>query len=302
MLFLLIRYNERFSYCLFVCLVDYGPGGSHEVKISVERKGVAGNDQRLNFTYIITATSVTPSSGSTAGGQEITIYGSGFGDKKDCATVSLDGSACEIISINMSHITCTTGAHAAGNVSVDISVDGSSTSVSSAFNYDSSLNIQVTSVTPLQGGVRGGDIITISGSGFLNTTVVKVGDGTCVIQSFSSSQITCLTPRHAPGIFPVKVVTPGKGFAVTPEEFKEFEYVFVVQSIFPRNGSVAGGTHVFFQGRGFICDNSSTVVEIHGKPCKILSCNDSSLKCETAPVFKTTVVENTGVHPSKFLT
>lgn len=272
------------------------------MKISVEGKGVAGNDQRLNFTYIITATSVTPSSGSTAGGQEITIYGSGFGDKKDSALVSLNGSACEIISISMYHITCTTGAHAAGSVSVDISVDGSSTSVSSAFNYDSSLNIQVTSVTPLQGGVRGGDLITVSGSGFLNTTVVKVGGGTCVIKSFSSGQITCLTPRHAPGIYPFKVVTPGKGFAVTPEEFKEFEYVLVVQSIFPRNGSVAGGTHVVFQGRGFICDNSRTVVEIHGQPCKILSCNASYLKCETAPLFKTIVVENTGAHPSKFLT
>ena len=275
---------------------EYGPGGSHRVKISVTGKGLVANDQRLNFTYVISASSVIPSSGSTAGGQEITIYGSGFGSTKDRATVSLDGSPCDIISINMSHITCITSAHAAGSVSVDISIDDSSTSVSSAFLYDSSLDIQVTSVSPLQGGVGGGDLITISGLGFLSTTVVKVGNENCVIQSFSSGQITCLTLRHAPGKFPVKVITPGRGYAEILEEYKEFQFAFEVHSIFPRNGSVAGGTHVVFTGRGFICNESRTAVTVHDKPCKIISCNATHVICETKSLFRTLVVDNSGSH------
>ena len=258
---------------------------------------MAANEQRLNFTYDISATSVTPSSGSTAGGREITIYGSGFGSSKASATVSLGGSPCDIISINMSQITCTTSAHAAGTVSVDVTIGDSSATVPNAFTYDASMNIQVTSVSPLQGSVSGGDLITISGSGFLGTTVVKVGNGICVTQSSSSAQITCVTPRHAPGKFAIKLVTPGRGFAVTPEEYKEFEFAFVVHSIFPLNGSIAGGTHVAFTGRGFNCSESRTAVTVQGKPCKITSCNATHMTCETNDTFKTVVVDNSGSHP-----
>ena len=258
---------------------------------------MAANEQRLNFTYVISATSVTPSSGSTAGGSEITIYGSGFGNKIGSASVSLGGSPCDIIRINMSHITCITSAHSAGSVSVNVSVDDSSTTVSNGFLYDASLNIQVTTVSPLQGSVVGGDVITISGSGFVNTTLVKVGNENCVIQSWSSGQITCVTPRHAPGKFSVKVITPGKGFAVIPEEYKEFEFTFVVHSIFPLNGSVVGGTHVTFTGRGFSCRESRTVITVHRQPCKITECNATRLTCETRHVFETITVDNSGCHP-----
>ena len=289
-----------FLFFFFVSLSAYGPGGSHEVHLSIKGKGLAANDQQLNFTYVISATSIIPSSGSTAGGREITIYGSGFGNEKSSAVVSLDGSPCDIISINMSHITCTTSAHAAGSVSVDVSIDDSSTSVPNGFLYDSSLDIQVTGVSPLQGSVSGGDVVTISGSSFLETTMVKVGNGDCNIQSWSSGQVTCVTPRHAPGKFPIKVVTPGKGFAVIPDEYKEFEFTFVVHSIFPPNGSVAGGTHVLFTGRGFSCDESRTDITVHGKPCKIRSCNATHVTCETKDVFTTIVVDNSGSHPGQF--
>lgn len=275
---------------------DYGPGGSHEVRISVKGKGLCANDQRLNFTFVISATSVTPSSGSTAGGSEITIYGSGFGNRISSVSVSLGGSPCDIIRINMSHVTCITGAHAAGSVTVYVSVDDSSTIVSNGFLYDASFNIQVTSLSPLQGRVSGGDVVTISGSGFVNTTLVKVGSENCVIQSWSPGQITCVTPRHAPGKFSVKVVTPGKGFAVIPEQYKEFEFTFVVHSIFPLNGSVAGGTHVTFTGRGFNCSESRTVITVHTKPCKIRECNSTHVTCETKDVFETITVDNTGSH------
>lgn len=265
--------------------------------VSIRGKGLAVNNQRLNFTYVINATSVTPSSGATAGGSEITIYGTGFGNKMSRASVSLGGSACEVLSINMSHITCRTSAHAAGNVPVYISIGDSSTTVSNGFLYDSSLDVQVTSLSPLNGSISGGDTITIFGSGFLNTTSVKLGNVDCSIQTATSVQITCVTPRHAPGKFPITVVTPGKGFALIPEQYKNFEFVFTVNSIFPLNGSVAGGTHVTFTGQGFSCDSLRTAVTIDGKSCKIRSCNATHVTCETKDLFQTVVVDNSGSHP-----
>lgn len=262
-------------------------------------KGWAENAQQLNFTYVISAASVSPSSGSTAGGQTITISGSGFGNQKENASVSLDGSPCDIITISMSRITCTTTAHAAGSVSVEISIDDSSVTISNAFEYDSSLDIQVTGLSPQQGGVSGGEVITISGSGFMNMTTVQVGNENCVIQSLTEAEITCVTPRHAPGKFPILLVTPGKGFAVIPEEHSKFEYVFEVHSVSPLIGSVAGGTHVVITGRGFGSNVSRADVTAQGRPCRITSINDTQVICETEDMFQTVEVNSGGTHQSK---
>ena len=278
-------------------MLGYGPGGSHLVEILVKGKGWAENDQQLNFTYVITATSVTPNSGSLVGGQTITISGSGFGNTKENANVSLDGSTCDIISISMSHITCITTAHAEGNVSIQISIGESSVNISDAFEYASSLTISVTSLSPQQGSVSGGELITISGSGFLDSTRVQVGDENCETQSVTAVEITCVTSRHAPGVYPILVVTPGKGFAEIPEEYSKFKYVLVVHSIFPLIGSVAGGTHVVITGQGFGSNASRAVVTVQDKPCQIKSLNDTHVLCETGDMFQTIMVDNGGSHP-----
>ena len=268
------------------------------VGILVKGKGWTENDQQLNFTYVIAATSVTPASGSLAGGQTITISGSGFGNRKENANVSLDGSPCDIISISMSHITCITTAHAEGNVSVEISIADSSVIISNAFEYDSSLTISVTILSPQQGSVSGGEVITISGSGFIDTTTVQVGDRNCEIQSVTEAEITCATSRHAPGEYPILVVTPGKGFANIPEEYSKFEYVLVVHSIFPLIGSVAGGTHVVITGQGFGSDASRAVVTVQDRLCGVTSINDTHVMCEAGDTFQTIEVDNSGSHPS----
>lgn len=277
-------------------MLGYGPGGSHLVEILVKGKGWAENDQQLNFTYVITATSVTPNSGSLVGGQTITISGSGFGNTKENANVSLDGSTCDIISISMSHITCITTTHAEGNVSIHISIGESSATISDAFEYDSSLTISVTSVSPQQGSVSGGELITISGSGFLDSTTVQVGDENCETQSITAMEITCVTSSHAPGVYPILVVTPGKGFAEIPEDYSKFKYVLVVHSIFPLIGSVAGGTYVIITGQGFGSNASRAVVTVQDRPCQIKSLNDTHVLCVTGDMFHTIMVDNGGSH------
>lgn len=281
----------------FFFVSDHGPGGSHLVEILVKGKGWAENDQQLKFTYVIAATSVTPASGSVAGGQTITIYGSGFGKRNENVIVSLGGSPCDIISISLSHITCITTAHVEGNVSVEISVGESSVTISDAFEYDSSLTISVTALSPQQGSVSGGVVITISGYGFIDTTMVQVGNENCKKQSVTEMEITCVTSRHAPGEYPILVVTPGKGFAEIPERYSKFQYVLVVNSIYPLIGSVVGGTRVVISGQGFGSNTSGAVVTIQDRRCEITSINDTHVICETEDVFQMKEVDNGGSHP-----
>ena len=232
-----------------------------------------------------------------AGGQTITIYGSGFGKRNENAIVSLGGSPCDIISISLSHITCITTAHVEGNVSVEISVGESSVTISDAFEYDSSLTISVTALSPQQGSVSGGVVITISGYGFIDTTMVQVGNENCKKQSVTEMEITCVTSRHAPGEYPILVVTPGKGFAEIPERYSKFQYVLVVNSIYPLIGSVVGGTRVVISGQGFGSNTSGAVVTIQDRLCEITSINDTHVICETEDVFQMKEVDNGGSHP-----
>lgn len=281
----------------FFFVSDHGPGGSHLVEILVKSKGWAENDQQLKFAYVIAATSVTPASGSMAGGQTITISGSGFGKRNENASVALGGSPCDIISISLFHITCITTAHAEGNVSIEISVGESSVTILDAFEYDSSLTISVTALSPQQGSVSGGVVITISGSGFIDTTMVQVGNENCKKQSVTELEITCVTARHAPGKYPIRVVTPGKGFAEIPERYSKFEYVLVVNSIYPLIGSVMGGTHVVISGQGFGSNASGAVVTVQDRLCEIASINDTHVICETEDIFQMKAIDNGGSHP-----
>ena len=73
------------------------------------------NDGAANPQILITVrsiTSITPSSGSTAGGTSIAITGTGFAAG---ATVTVDGNACtSIVIVSATSITCTTPAGTAG--------------------------------------------------------------------------------------------------------------------------------------------------------------------------------------------
>ncbi len=55
----------------------------------------------------------------------------------------------------------------------------------------------ITSVSPSNGSVKGGAVLTISGTGFDSTSVVKIQDVACPIISYTNSEIKCTTPAAA---------------------------------------------------------------------------------------------------------
>lgn len=55
-----------------------------------------------------TVTSITPSSGNT-GGQNITVYGTGFSLEPKNNTVSIDGTPCKVTEASQGSLKCTLG-------------------------------------------------------------------------------------------------------------------------------------------------------------------------------------------------
>lgn len=99
-------------------LVGPLPAGLHSLGVVVGSKGLALGNLTVSSPAIA---SVTPTSGSIAGGTTLLITGNGFDPGNTTVTVGYE--PCEIISVNSSEVYCCTPAGTAGRVSVKIFVN-----------------------------------------------------------------------------------------------------------------------------------------------------------------------------------
>ena len=220
------------------------------VTVTVTNPGGLNGSLSNGFTYVAppTVTSVSPNSGSTAGGTAVTITGTNFATG---ATVTFGGTAAtNIVVVSSTSITATTPAHAAGAVTVVVTNSGGlSGSLTNGFTYIGTPT--VTSISPTSGTTAGGTAITITGTNFATGATVTLG-GTAAtnVVVVSSTSITAKTPAHAAGAVTVTVTNPG---GLNGSLTNGFTYVGTptVTSISPTSGTTAGGTAVTITGTNF---------------------------------------------------
>src|SRR5436190_8433850 len=213
------------------------------------------------FTYVPPAPaigSVTPASGSTAGGTAVTITGANFAAG---AAVTIGGVAATGISVvNSTTITAATPAHAAGVVNVTVTnADSQSATLTNGFIY-AAPPPTVTTVAPASGSTNGGTALTISGSGFLTGATVTVG-GTAAtaVTVVNSSTITATTPAHAAGAVGLTVTNPDSQAATLAGSFTFVVPPPTVSGVSPASGSSSGGTAVTITGTGFAAGATVTI-------------------------------------------
>jgi hypothetical protein len=161
-------------------------------------------------------TSVSPSSGPTAGGTTVTIKGSNF---TGATAVSFGTTASSSFTfVSDTELTAVAPAGVAGTVDVVVKVPGaldSAPSAASKFTYVAPAPV-VSSVSPSSGSTAGGTSVTISGSNFTGATGVSFGG--VAASSFSvvsGSQITAVSPARAAGQVDVVVRTPAGSSVVS---------------------------------------------------------------------------------------
>ncbi len=135
----------------------------------------------------------------------------------------------------------------------------------------------ITSVTPTQGTVLGGTVITLTGTGLAATSAVTVGGVACTnLTVLSQTQVRATTPPGAAGQAAIAVTTPaGTSLAPTP-----FTYVMQsVTSIEPASGIFSGGTPITISG-AFLA--GTTGVSIGGVPCTdVVAANSTTVTAVT---------------------
>ena len=225
-------------------------GNAGPVTVTVINPGGQSGNLANGFTYVAppTVTSVSPNTGTTAGGTAVTITGTNFATG---ATVTFGGTAAtNVVVVSSTSITATTPAHAAGAVTVVVTnTGGLNGSLANGFTYAGTPT--VTSVSPNSGSISGGTAVTITGTNFATGATVTFG-GTAAtnVVVVSSTSITATTPAHAAGAVTVVVTNTG---GLNGSLTNGFTYVNspTVTSVSPNSGTTAGGTAVTITGTNF---------------------------------------------------
>jgi hypothetical protein len=238
--------------------------------------GTATGTNAYTYVAIPTFTSVAPTAGPIAGGNSVTITGTGF--VIGATAVTFGGTAPTSFTVNSAtSITAVPPSHAAGSVNLVITTPGGTVTGANAYRYAAIPTF--TSIVPIAGPIAGGTAVTITGSGFTGATGVTFG-GTAAtaVTVVSDTSITATTPAHAAGSVDVVVTAPG-GTATGTNAYR-YAAVPTYTSIVPAAGPVAGGNSVTITGTGF---TGATAVTFGGTAATGITVVSDTTITATAP-------------------
>ena len=217
------------------------PGGTSAI--------VAGD----HYTYDAkpTVSSLNPTAGSIAGGNSVTINGTGF---VSGAGVKFGATASATVTfVSATQLKAVAPAHAAGTVDVTVTTPGGTSAIVAADHYTYDAKPTVSSLNPAAGSIAGGNSVTINGTGFVSGAGVKFGATASATVTFvSATQLKAVAPAHAAGIVDVTVTTPGGTSAIVAADHYTYDAKPTVSSLNPTAGPIAGGNSVTINGTGFV--------------------------------------------------
>jgi phosphatidylserine/phosphatidylglycerophosphate/cardiolipin synthase-like enzyme len=243
---------------------------------------------------------IVPNSGSTAGGDTVTIAGSNLTG----TTVTIGGVSATIVSRGPVSITATTPGGSAGPP-VDVVVTnakGQSATLKSAFTYaDPPAPPSIAGISVSAGSMNGGTPIVISGSGFRYGAVVSFGGPPAPVGSgieattmaVTNDAVVCgsgvplpciiaTTPAHAVGAtdvvvtnmdFATGVIDSGSGSSTVTQGYS-FVVAPSISNVTPSSGTVSGGTTVTIAGSNFV---SGAQVLVGGQQAVVQNLTSTSI-------------------------
>jgi hypothetical protein len=234
----------------------HAPGPIHIKVETVGGTSTASGADQYTYELLPTVTSVSPPDGVLAGGNAVTVNGTGFTG----VTVVKVGTTPVVFNF-VSDTQITVASFPAGGSSgaVDITVKTplGTSPASSADQYTYMPIPTVSKVAPNAGSTSGANAVTLTGTGFevgafqaTGVTVVGVGSPTFTVNSATSITIPSM-PAGAPGTVDIGVTTGGGISLITASD----QYVYVaaptVRGVTPPNGPASGGNDVAVTGTGF---------------------------------------------------
>ena len=256
---------------------DLTPGSSL-VAVRIAGTGLATMSSAKAITIVPYVTSISPSSGSSAGGTIVTIIA--FGINPSSVTVTI-GCATTLLEAVKGRIVVKTGS-CSGNRTTSIASDSSVSPACRActFQYSSvaplAPQIQRVTLLGLGGAIEGNFVVSDSAA-----VKIELGDATCSISTYTTAAVQFTCPSaHLAGTYPIRMLVTPLGYAVG--ETKSLTYGLQVTGVSPISGSLGGGQTITISGEGFGSSAANIVVRIGGLPCTVLTAAGAYVTCQTS--------------------
>ncbi|NJQ00218.1 IPT/TIG domain-containing protein [Streptomyces zingiberis] len=219
------------------------PPGTGSVPVTV-RTG-EGTSNSLTYTYVTAPVLITiaPTSGPTAGGNTVTLTGTGL---TAVSQVRFGSIPVPFTVVSSTEITAT-APPGTGTVTVTVRSSGG-TSNGLAYTYVTAPVLSA--IVPNNGPTTGGTTVVLTGTNLTGATGVSFGGTPATSFTVDGpTQITAVAPAGTAGSVSVTVTTPGG-----PSNAVTYTYtaaVPVISNITPATGPLAGSQTVVLTGTGF---------------------------------------------------
>ena len=262
--------------------------------------GTSATGSADHFTYDATpsVTAVSPAAGPITGATVVTITGTGFADAIATGGVTFAGTSATSYTINSdTSITATSPAHAAGVADVVVTNETGSSSTSSADHFSYEALPSVTAISPAAGTTNGGDVVTISGTGFVvgSTTVAFGASAGTSVTCASTTSCSATSPAGSAGVVDLTVTTAGGTSTISSADHFTYDATPSVTAVSPAAGPIAGGTVVTVTGSNF---TGASVVDFGSNPATAYTVNSATQITATSPAGSASMVDITVTTPS----
>ena len=199
--------------------------GTYPLDVTIDGKGMAAIDPSVEFTFILSVSSVQPSEGSLAGGSGLIINGTGFFPADIEITVCGDPCLLSMATPRVDFLECIlppmdTSSSSDLVCDLIITTVGVTVNQSAAYTYRVDMTPRVASVNRTRGGTGGGSVLLITGQGFDAPATVTIAGSECELYSQSDTEIVCVTGESGRNVrTTIMVFIEGKGFAASDVEF-----------------------------------------------------------------------------------
>ena len=234
--------------------------------------GTNTNTNADNYTYaaVPTITRLTPSQGPVAGGNQVTLTGTGL---TGATQVSFDGIAGTNLHVtNANTLTVTAPAHALGTIDVTVTTPGGTSPNTTHDDYTYLQVPTVTGLSPANGPPAGGNTVTVTGTNLTGASQVSFGGvaGTN-LNPVSATSLTVTAPAHATGTVDVAVTTPGGTSANSAADNYTYAAAPTVTKVAPNRGPLAGGNRVNITGTNLTGTSQVTFGGVAGTELTVVS-------------------------------
>ena len=226
--------------------------GSYDVVVSVPW----ASSSPARYTYTAASapavSSLGTTSGSTAGGNAVTITGTDF---TGASQVLFGGVQAASFTVNSDTSITAVSPSAAAAGTVDVTVDSptgtSEVSSSDEFTYLAASAPTLSSLSITSGSTVGGEVVNLIGTNFTGTTGVSFGSVAAAFTVQSATWITATVPMAASGAASVTVTTAGGTSSGVSYTYSAPSGP-VVSGLTTTAGTTTGGDTTTITGSGFL--------------------------------------------------